>query len=590
MISRRAPGDGRSVEMVGNRNPERKPSIITRRRKLLGELLVEAGLITPEQLRVAMERQRHTGERIGRVLLSMGVGTEKKISETVAHQLGLPFVDLNEVVPEEQSMFALPEHLARRFQVLPISLQDGVLRLGMIDPLDVLAADDVRRLTGLEIEPVVIAPDDFQRALQQYPALDKDIEGMIKEIKVQGREDELGIDRLRELVTEAPVVRLVNSILVQAIRQNASDIHIEPQETRVRVRYRIDGTLYNMMTPPRQIHAALVSRVKIMADVDIAERRVPQDGRIPFKVDGREYDLRVSTIPSIFGEKVVMRILDKNNALVGIEHIGLLPHNLDRFDAMIRKPYGIILLTGPTGSGKSTTLYSMLSQLNSSERNIVTIEDPVEYQLPGINQMQVNVKAGVTFANGLRAFLRQDPDIIMVGEIRDAETARIAIHAALTGHLVLSTLHTNDAPASLTRLVDMGIEPFLVASSIIGVVAQRLVRMLCDRCKKMYTPPPELLRRLGIVPPDDGSRITFYSPGACEFCNNVGYKGRTGIFEIMVVNEQVQELVTRQASVSTIRQAAIAGGMKTLAEDGFAKVLIGITSAEEVLRAVHIED
>src|SRR5579875_2276350 len=442
-----------AVDPVPQANGEGRRAA-TRRRRRLGEILVEAGLLTPERLEEALERQKRTGERLGKVLLEMGIASEAEVARAVASQLGLEYLDLTQVLPDEQAMLVLPEHMARRYQVIPLRLADGKLTLGMVDPLDVLALDDVRRHT----------PDE-----------------------------EMGLDRLRQLVDEAPVVRLVNQIILQAIRQRASDIHIEPQESRMRVRYRIDGILYNVMTPPRDIQAAVISRIKIMAEIDIAERRRPQDGRIAFKVDEREYDLRVNTMPTVFGEKVVMRILDKSAMMVGIDKIGLLPDTHRRFEQMMGKPYGIILLTGPTGSGKSTTLYSMLNRLNSTERNIITIEDPVEYHLPGINQVQVNPKAGLTFATGLRAFLRQDPDIIMVGEIRDEETARIAIHAALTGHLVLSTLHTNDAPGAVTRLVDMGIESFLVASSIIGVVAQRLVRVLCDRCKEAYSAPPDLL-------------------------------------------------------------------------------------------------
>jgi type IV pilus assembly protein PilB len=561
----------------------------SRRKKLLGEVLVEAGMITEAQLNEAMELQKQSKERLGRVLIAMGVGTEKDIAIAIAKQLGFEFVDLDDIVPDEQALLTLPEHLARRYQLIPLGLQNGKLRLGMVDPLDVVAIDDVRRQTRQEVEPVVIAHDGFLRVLTQYPALDDSVKAMISDIKTDPAE-EMGLDSLRKLVDEAPVVRLVNVIILQAVRQRASDIHIEAQETRVRVRYRIDGALYNVMTPPRHIHAAIISRIKIMAEMDIAERRLPQDGRIQLKVENREIDLRVSTIPTVFGEKVVMRILDKSQTVVGIEKIGLLADNRQRFETMIAKPYGIILLTGPTGSGKTTTLYTMLHRLNSTESNIITVEDPVEYQMGGINQVQVNPKAGLTFANGLRSFLRQDPDIIMVGEIRDEETARIAIHAALTGHLVLSTLHTNDAPGAVTRLVDMGIEPFLVASSLIGVIAQRLIRLLCERCKQVYTPPAEVLQRLGAPMLAADGQVPIYRPVGCDMCNKIGYKGRSGIFEIMVIDDVIRDLVTRRASIAEIKTQAVKGGMWTLAEDGLEKVVLGTTSPEEVLDVVFVNE
>jgi type IV pilus assembly protein PilB len=560
---------------------------MSHRRKPLGQVLIEAGQITSEQLNAAVEQQKHSSERLGRVLLSMGAGTEKGISQAIATQLGLEFADLDEIIPEERAMLALPEHLARRYQVLPLGVHDGKVRVGMVDPLDVVALDDVRHFLGKEIEPLVISPDSFRRMLNQYPALDESLQAMIMEIKADPEEMELA--RLRKLVDEAPVVRLVNSIILQAMRQRASDIHIEPQETRVRVRYRIDGVLYNAMTPPKHIQAAIISRVKIMAEMDIAERRLPQDGRIELKVEDRDVDLRVSTIPTVYGEKVVIRILDKSEMLVGVEKIGLLADNRQRFEAMITKPYGIVLLTGPTGSGKTTTLYTILSRLNSTESNIITIEDPVEYQLPGVNQVQVNPKAGLTFANGLRSFLRQDPDIVMVGEIRDEETARIAIHAALTGHLVLSTLHTNDAPGAVTRLIEMGVEPFLVASSLIGVIAQRLVRVLCERCKQAHILPVEVLQRLGPPPGAGESQAPIFRPVGCEFCNKIGYKNRTGLFEIMLVDDAIRTLIARQTTVTEIKEAAVRGGMRTLAQDGLEKVMHGITSLEEVVDVVSVE-
>lgn len=563
-------------------------AVTQRRRKLLGEVMVGAGFVAPQHLAeaIALQAANHRGERLGQVLLGMGAVTQQQVGHAIASQLGLDFVDVGAQPPDEHVLLALPEHLARRFRAIPLQVSPRRMTLGMVDPLDILAIDDVRRQTGREIDPAVITHDDFLRILNQYPALDQSVETMIQEIKTRGADDE-ELDTLRRLVDDAPVVRLVNAIILQAVRRRASDIHIEPQEHRVRIRFRIDGTLYNVMTPPKHIQAGVASRVKIMAQMDIAERRLPQDGRIQADVDGRDIDLRVSTIPTIFGEKVVMRILDRGAALVGLDKIGLLSENRQRFESLMSAPYGIILLTGPTGSGKTTTLYGMLNRLNSTESNIITVEDPVEYQLLGVNQVQVNPKAGLTFANGLRSFLRQDPDIIMVGEIRDEETARIAIHAALTGHLVLSTLHTNDAPGAVTRLVDMGIEPFLVASSLVGVIAQRLVRVLCDRCKEAYTPSPEVRQRLGA---NDGLRVrepaAFYRPVGCDACQGIGYRGRTGIFEIMLMDDALKALVTSRTAANEIRDHAVRAGMATLAADGLAKVMLGSTSPEEVLDVV----
>jgi type IV pilus assembly protein PilB len=558
----------------------------TRRRILMGQILVESGLITELQLQHALEQQKQTGERLGRVILAMGLASQDDIAAAVARQLGVDFVNLSDIILDEAILLRVPEHLARRHHVIPISVENGAMGLGMEDPLDIVAADDLGKLTRLAIKPAVSTPDAFPRPLSPYPVA---LDAAIAEIKpMEALDEETAAERLKAVAEEAPVVRLANMMILQAIRQAASDIHFEPQEYRVRVRYRIDGTLYSVMTPPKHIQGALISRLKIMSNMNIAERRLPQDGRIELKVDNREIDLRVSTIPTVWGEKVVMRILDKSGAFVGIEKLGLLPEDHQRFERIISKPYGIILLTGPTGSGKTTSLYAILNRLNRVDVNITTIEDPVEYQLPGIAQVQINPKAGLTFANGLRSFLRQDPDIIMVGEIRDEETARIAIHAALTGHLVLSTLHTNDAAGAVTRLVDMGIEPFLVSSSVSGVIAQRLVRILCQRCKQPYTPTEEVLRRIGldlfVAPP------TLYKAVGCEFCNDIGYKGRLGIFEIMPVDEAIKTLVVKHATSSQIKDVAMAAGMRMLQQDGLAKELNGTTSLEEVLRVVFVEE
>jgi type IV pilus assembly protein PilB len=552
-------------------------------------MLVEAGLITPTQLEQALERQQESGDRLGRVLVAMGVATQDAIARAVANQLGIEYVNIQTATISDEILTSLPENVIRRHQVVPVRVDDNTLVLGMVDPLDVLALDDVRRVTEHEVVPAAITLDGFQAVVNKYPALESSLDQVIQEIRPSDvGEEEPGLDKLREIVEDAPVVRLVNLMLVQAVRQGASDIHVEPQERQLRIRYRIDGTLYNVMTAPKHVQAATTSRIKIMANMNIAERRAPQDGRIELRVDNREIDLRVSSIPTTFGEKVVMRILDKRSALVGIEKLGLMGTDQERFEDLVTKPYGIILITGPTGSGKTTSLYAILSRLNKTEVNIITIEDPVEYQLSGISQVPINPKAGLTFATGLRSFLRQDPDIIMVGEIRDEETARIAIHAALTGHLVLSTLHTNDAPGAVARLVDMGIEPFLVSSSVIGVVAQRLVRLLCNKCKEAYTPPPEVIARYGLAGPDEPAP-TIYRAKGCDACNNIGYKGRIGLFEIMPMEDDLKTLVVKSASADAIKRTAVGLGMLTLQNDGVAKVLAGMTSLEEMLRVVFVE-
>ncbi|MDR7523286.1 MAG: type II secretion system ATPase GspE [Armatimonadota bacterium] len=564
--------------------PEDRPP---QRRVRLGQILLEAGIITQAQLKDALTEQQKTGERIGVVIQRLGLGSQEGVARALAQQLGLEFVRLGEVTLDEATLLRVPKELARRFQVIPLRVDERQMLLGMVDPLDILAVDDLRRLTGLEVAVAVMTPDDFQRALSQYPTVEGSVSELIQQIgEPAAPGEEPPTDRLRDLTEEAPVIRLVNLIILQAVRQGASDIHIEPQDRVVRVRYRLDGHLHAAMSPPRHVYQALISRIKIMAHMNIADRRVPQDGRIDLKVDGRDISFRVSTTPTVFGEKAVLRILDKRNALVGVDRLGLAPHDARSLEQMISRPHGIILVTGPTGSGKTTTLYAILNRLNRPEVNILTIEDPVEYQHDGIAQVQVNPKAGLTFASGLRAFLRQDPDIIMVGEIRDEETARIAIHAALTGHLVLSTLHTNDAPSAVTRLVDMGIEPFLVSSSLVGVVAQRLVRVLCERCREPYHPLPEVLTTLGVTAAGHG---TFYRPVGCAACSHTGYRGRVGIFEILTVDESIKALIVRHATDREIRVAARSAGMRTLQEDGLAKVASGTTSLEEILRTVFVE-
>jgi len=469
----------------------------------------------------------------------------------------------------------------------------------MANPLDVYAIDQMRLVAGMDIESVIAAAEDINAALGQSMSAREELAGALQDMGEEGatnpddieladksrEDDDMSIDQLREMMEDAPVVRLANLIIHQALQDKASDIHIQPEANRVRVRYRIDGVLHDAMTVPKKAQAPLISRIKVMADLDIAEKRAAQDGRISLRVGGGEYDFRVSTNPGVNGEKVVMRILDKRGVQVRLDQLGIPAVMMDDLDGLINRSYGIITVTGPTGSGKSTTLYSVLNTLNSPEKNILTIEDPVEYQLPGLTQTQVNERAGVTFANALRTFLRQDPDIILVGEIRDPETALIATEAALTGHLVFSTLHTNDAPTAVARMIEMGIEPFLIASSVVGVLAQRLVRVICPECKEAYTPPVEAFRRLNLA--TDLDSVTFYRGQGCDRCRHTGYRGRIGVFELMLVTDHLRELVLRKAPTHEIRQAALEAGMITLRQDAMQKILEGVTTMEEALRVVY---
>ncbi|HXF83268.1 MAG TPA: GspE/PulE family protein [bacterium] len=556
------------------------------RRRHLGELLLADRLITPDQLNRAMEIHRATGERLGRVLLDMGVVDPEQIARALARQIGVAFVRLTGRALPDDVLALIPPSTASRLQAIPIARQDGVLTVAMVDPLDVVAVDDIRRLTGLEVRVAVTTVADFQAALDQYPAPDPQAE-LLKDLPRPAiAEQEISLEQLRRMAEEQPIIRLVNRLIEEAVRKRASDIHIEPQGRAVRVRYRIDGVLKVQHTLPEHIHANVVSRVKIMASMDIAERRQPQDGSFQTRVDGRAIDVRVSTVPSFYGEKAVLRLLDRSAPIYDLDKLGLSRGNITALRSVIHQPQGIFLLTGPTGSGKTTTLYAILNELNSEAVNIVTIEDPVEYQIAGITQVQVNARAGVTFAAALRHFLRQDPDIIMVGEVRDHETARIAVQAALTGHLVLSTLHTNDAPGAITRLVDMGIEPYLVSSALAGVAAQRLVRVLCTKCRE---PDPysgeELLARYGAGAPEG----TYYTARGCEFCNYTGYRGRVAIFELARIDDDLRHLIINRAPHHALKEAATAAGMRTLLDDGLAKAAAGLTSLAEVWRVVHVE-
>lgn len=558
-------------------------------KKRLGELLTSAQVISNDQLENALRQQKETGERLGSVLVNLDYATELDIARVLETQLNIRHVEISKEYIETETARLITESLAQRYKVIPVKKKGNHLILAMADPLDVFAIDDVRMTTGLEVEPVIATETEISMAINKHFGLKDSLNEIISSsVDENSIDDEIDLATLTELVEDAPIVKLVNNIITQAVLENASDIHIEPQEEGVRVRYRLDGVLFDRMNSPKKMQAPIISRLKIMADMDIAERRIPQDGRIQMVVDNREIDLRVSTLPILHGEKVVMRILDKSKGLYKIDDLGLIPQSINTFKSIIKNPYGIILVTGPTGSGKTTTLYSILSELNKPEENIITLEDPVEYTLQGVNQVQLNVKAGLTFASGLRSILRQDPDVIMVGEIRDSETAKIAIQSAMTGHLVLSTLHTNTAAATLTRLTDMDVEPFLVASSVVGIISQRLVRALCQ-CKEPYQINPEFKKQLGLneIMKDID---TLYKPKGCPFCNDTGYKGRIALHEVMSTNSEIRELTTVKASADKIEQGAVRNGMITIKEDGIYKAIQGLTSLEEVMRMVHMDE
>jgi len=557
-------------------------------KRKLGDLLVEAGMITREQLEQALKEQRRSGERLGKILTRLGLVTEKDILEVLEFQLGIPKVVLQDYNLDPEVVRLVPEALARRHLAIPIRRDGNRLLVAMADPLNLTALDDLRLATGLEIMPAIASEREIEAALSRFwqgagvtQAL-AEVEEMAATAAALPPRDAFDLDEVnRAGMDNAPAVRLVNRIILQAVHSRASDIHIEPQEKDIRVRFRVDGLLRDVLHLPTGILNTLVSRIKIMGGMDIAERRLPQDGRFQVTVERRSIDLRVSTMPTVYGEKVVLRILDKSTMLLPLDGLGFLPASRQIYETLIRSAYGMILITGPTGSGKTTTLYATLNALSSPEKNIITIEDPVEYLLPGINQVRVNPKAGLDFASGLRAILRQDPDIIMVGEIRDRETADIAVRAATTGHLVFSTLHTNDAAGAVTRLLDMGVEPFLVNSSLIGVVAQRLARLICHNCRETYQPGPEDPAYTFI---QDRQGLTFYRGRGCPQCNYTGYRGRTAIQEVLVMTEDIRALVAEKAPSHEIKKAAVAAGMVTLREDGLEKASQGLTTIEEVMR------
>ena len=563
----------------------------------LGELLVKAGKITTEQLEEALSAQQGEGGRVGTHLVKMGFIDDDDLVEFLSQRYGVPAINLGEIEVDDSIISIIPAEVARKYTILPVSKAGAKLTIAMVDPTNVFAMDDVKFMTGYNVEPVVASDSSLRSSIDQYYGsthsieLKKVMEDLTDtddaDLEVLEEEEDLDLEALEEESEEAPVVRLVNIIMTDAIKKGASDIHIEPYEKEFRVRYRLDGILYEMMRPPLRLKEAITSRLKIMSKLDIAEKRLPQDGRIKIKtrIGGKvkDLDFRVSVLPTIFGEKIVLRLLDKDNLMLDMTRLGFEPESLRRFEQAILKPFGMVLVTGPTGSGKTNTLYSALQRINTPETNIMTAEDPVEFNLMGVNQVQMKEQIGLNFAAALRSFLRQDPNIILVGEIRDFETAEVAIKAALTGHLVLSTLHTNDAPSSINRLMNMGIEPFLVASSVNLIAAQRLVRKICTSCKEPIDVPEQALLDVGFTDKEIKA-LTLFRGRGCERCGGTGYKGRLGLFEVMDVDEEVRELILSGGSANELRQQSIENGMLGLRESGLQKIREGVTTIEEVIR------
>jgi len=576
-------------------------------RKSLGEYLVEKGYVSDDQLAEAKNVQAGTKGDLGKTLIDLGYAGEREIAEGRAQEQGYPFVDLDREEIESSALNVVKEAVIRQHNAIPYKKEGMNLWVAMSNPADLRATDDFRLQSGCRIIPAMAVPGAIEDAIRRSVSGEKNgsgaasaelsaapkgmadgaIRAAIAAAGAKGEFDATDDDKQAvELAEQAPIIKLANAVIQQAIDERASDIHVEPQQRNVRIRFRVDGVLSEAMVVPKQIQAPLLSRYKIMAEMNIAERRIPQDGRIEVRHAGKEFDLRVSSIPTPQGEKIVMRILDKTSILIGLDKLGFEPAVQAALEELVKQPNGMFLSTGPTGSGKTTTQYSVLNILNSIESNILTIEDPIEYQLPGVSQVGVNRKAGLTFATALRAFLRQDPDIIMVGEMRDLETAEIAVESSLTGHLVLSTLHTNDAPSAVIRMVDMGVEPYLISATVIGVLGQRLARKICEKCKEPTEIKAAELRRFGFKPSDPDEMVKIYKGRGCDYCNHKGMRGRVGLHELMIMNAEIAELVVRRAPLADIKEAAKANGMKELREDGLEKVLAGITTPEEVMRVV----
>ena len=551
-----------------------------------GQKLISQGLITDTQFKEALKRGGGSRQAFEEALINLKFTSKEAIYALIADEAGLPYVDLANYNPDSEAIKLVPEDTARKYLLFPLFKIDNVLTIAIADPGNLAALEDVRLRSKCEVDICISSEGDIRHMIDESYHGETAVKDLIESMDEGAGATPLEAEAvgMADLSGKAPITKLVNLIVTQAVRDRASDIHIEPDAERLRIRFRIDGILYDVPAPPKHLQGALISRIKVLGNLDIAETRAPQDGHFKLHIDNQDIDTRISTIPTISGENLVLRLLNAQRLFLGMDQLGFPPEGLKGFETLIRKPYGIVLTTGPTGSGKTTTLYAALSRLNSVERNILTIEDPVEYRLAMVRQIQVNPKAGLTFATGLRSMLRQDPDIIMVGEIRDLDTANIAVQSALTGHLVLSSLHTNDAAGALTRLVDMGVEPFLVASSVTGVIAQRLVRLVCPRCKESYKPAKGLLKELGLGEDKD---VLFYRGKGCNYCKGTGYRGRIGIFELMTVDNDIRQMITDKIPTEIIKRKAEEKGMKALGKDGLHKAIQGITSIEEVLRVTE---
>jgi len=563
----------------------------------LGEMLIKAHLISQDQLAKALDHQKSNGGKLGYNLVKLGFVKEDDITQLLSQQYGVPAINLNAIQVDETVIKLIPSEVAQKYLIMPISRAGATLTIAMVDPTNVFAMDDIKFMTGYNVEPVVASEMSIKEAIDKYygsshqlelkKVMDEISDTDQENLELLDEDEEMDLARLEAATEEAPVVKLVNLILTDSIKRGASDIHIEPYEKDFRVRYRIDGVLYEIMNPPMKLRDAITSRIKIMAKLDIAEKRLPQDGRIKIKMKlqnkTKEMDYRVSVLPTLFGEKIVLRLLDKENLMLDMTKLGFEVESLGKFEKAIFKPYGMVLVTGPTGSGKTNTLYSSMTRVNTPETNIMTAEDPVEFNLHGINQVQMKEQIGLNFASTLRSFLRQDPNIILVGEIRDFETAEIAVKAALTGHLVLSTLHTNDAPSTINRLMNMGIEPFLVATSVHLICAQRLIRRVCSGCREELHMPAAALVEIGF-PADEAPRVKLFKGKGCTICNNTGYKGRVGLYEVMEINDALREMILCGASALELRRKAVEDGMITLRGSGIHKLRDGLTTVEEVLR------
>lgn len=556
------------------------------RRKRLGDMLIELNYITENDLQEALKIQKETGNKIGEVLIERGFITEDDLLQALEIQLGIQRIYLDMITVDRKAVKMISESLAKKYNVFPVQFIEGKLLVLMNDPLNIIAEDDVRIASGYEVKIALCGKAEIAQAISKYYSEDY-MKKTAEEFRNQEKINEVLEEELSEDIKNAPAVKLVDSIIQNAVRSKASDIHIEPFENRVCVRYRIDGALQKQFDSPKEPLAGLITRIKIMGNMDIAEKRIPQDGRIFTRVDGENVDLRVSVLPTVNGEKIVIRILDKSAFNVDKSVLGIADDDLDKINKIINKPHGIVLVTGPTGSGKSTTLYSLLRDLNKEDKNIITVEDPVEFSMDGINQVNVNAKAGLTFASGLRSILRQDPDIVMLGEIRDTETAEIAVRAAITGHLVLSTIHTNDAPSSIVRLKDMGVAPYLVSSALVGIIAQRLIRKLCIHCKEEYIASDYEKEILGVPKYQD---LTLYRKVGCSRCSNTGYKGRVGIYEVMEINREIRDLINADKPLEEITNAALRNNMKTLNKSAMNVVLNGNSTVEELLRVTLLGD